>query len=117
MLLLAILTGICLTQERLESVDSKLDFLLIGDVGDVNDQELANQNLNGINKFVREASDTYEFFVELGDNLYDRGMTDVHDVRFSELMDFFVSRPYLRDIPIFPVLGNHDCLGDALAEV
>ena len=91
-----VLTVFCLVhaQERVHhySTTPTLHFLLIGDVGDIDEPVNLKRNLDAMNKFIGDQKDEgieYEFQIELGDNLYSEGMTDVDDPRFDTLMDYF----------------------------
>ena len=67
-----------------------------------------NRNLDALNEFVgdqKEADIKYDFFIELGDNLYDYGLTNAIDGLLLLAREYQIH-------PIYPVLGNHDCLGN-----
>ena len=53
----------------------------------------------------------------MGDNVYDVGIDNATDVRFDMMYDLFRNRSNLRDMPVYPVLGNHDCYSNATAQV
>ena len=118
-LLFITVAGLVSAQERTHHYlsEPELNFLIIGDWGDINNETNADINFAGMNNFVRDAKEEYQFFVGLGDNIYDNGIDSVDDPRFTRMMDLFTSREYLKDIPIYPVLGNHDCRGSVDAQV
>ncbi len=53
-----------------------------------------------------------------GDNFYDNGVKTPHDTRWNSSYEaVYSAQPQLAHAPFLPVLGNHDHLGDALAQV
>ena len=53
-----------------------------------------------------------------GDNFYDYGVKTPHDISWNSSYEgVYSAQPQLANAPFLPVLGNHDHLGDALAQV
>ncbi len=56
--------------------------------------------------------------VSTGDNFYDNGVKSVADVQFnSSYEDIYNIYESLSSTPFWPVLGNHDHIGNALAQI
>ncbi len=53
----------------------------------------------------------------MGDNIYDNGISSTKDKRFTEAMDLIRSNSHLKKVPLYSVLGNHDCYGSSKAAV
>eukprot|EP00920_Eleutheroschizon_duboscqi_P002088 GHVT01005269.1.p1 GENE.GHVT01005269.1~~GHVT01005269.1.p1 ORF type:complete len:1248 (+),score=185.56 GHVT01005269.1:2864-6607(+) len=53
----------------------------------------------------------------LGDNFYPYGITSVTDSHWSSTFDRVYAEAPLEQVPFYAVLGNHDYLGDAFAQV
>lgn len=96
-------------------VKNPLEFAVIGDHGDINNMRNADINFDGMNALFGTDEVNPEFFVALGDNIYDNGMSSIDDPAFYSMMDLFESRDNLKDLEIYPVLGNHDCRGSVKA--
>ena len=55
------------------------------------------------------SAEDFEFFVTTGDNLYPSLPEDPTEEEIQRMMDLFLTRKQIKDIPIYPVRGNHDC--------
>ena len=53
----------------------------------------------------------------VGDNIYQSGISEVGDETFDQAMDLIQDHDNLKHIPIYSVLGNHDCYGNPQAQV
>ena len=53
----------------------------------------------------------------MGDNLYPRIDEAPTDEEFDVMMSLFTNRSHLKDLPIYPVRGNHDCYFDINREL
>lgn len=53
----------------------------------------------------------------LGDNVYMDGVKSVDDPKWKPIIELAFNKPCLKDIPLFPVLGNHDYKGNADAQI
>ncbi|MGH8136592.1 MAG: metallophosphoesterase [Steroidobacteraceae bacterium] len=53
----------------------------------------------------------------LGDNFYPKGVSSVDDRQWRHKFEHLYSGAYLRGMPFFPVLGNHDHEGNPNAQV
>ncbi len=85
-------------------------FIAVGDTGtgDVNQQAVADVIL------AQCQLEGCDFVLLLGDNFYDSGVTSVDDPLWQTAFEI----PYADfSIPFYPVLGNHDMLGNAQAEI
>ena len=51
----------------------------------------------------------FDFFLTVGDNLYPFIAKNPHEFEFDVMLRLFSSRPALKNLPIYPVRGNHDC--------
>lgn len=54
----------------------------------------------------------FDFFVTTGDNLYALDANKPLAWEFEKMMDMFLTRDSIKDLPIYPVRGNHDCYFD-----
>jgi hypothetical protein len=67
---------------------------------------------------IADSPEDFDFFVTVGDNLYVLNPPHVDDLQFEIMMNLFLKRDAIKDIPIYPVRGNHDArFEDAFAEV
>lgn len=92
---------------------TKYDFLCVGDWGreGILPQKLVAESL------ARTALAT-STIISTGDNFYNHGVKTVSDKRWSKSYeDVYGAQPELRGLDFLPVLGNHDHLGDPLAQV
>jgi len=84
-----------------------ISFLAMGDMGDF--QSAALQQTIAIHEACRNKIDAV---LVLGDNFYERGVDSEDDPRWETLKTLF--SPYC---PWYAVLGNHDYLGDFVAQI
>ena len=54
----------------------------------------------------------FEFFTTVGDNIYPREAWHVQEHEIQETMNLFLDRNHIKDLPIYPIRGNHDCYFD-----
>ena len=54
----------------------------------------------------------FDFFVTAGDNIYPFIPNKPQNYEFGRMMSLFNNRDSIKDIPILPVRGNHDCYFD-----
>ena len=94
-----------------------LEFAVIGDHGDILNETNADINFDGMNTLFGSGEVNPRFFVALGDNIYDNGMSSTTDPAFQAMMDLFETRDNLKDLEIYPVFGNHDCRGSVEAMI
>jgi hypothetical protein len=57
----------------------------------------------------KDSVEDFEFFVTTGDNIYTWNLIDTPFSEFETMMGLFNSRDEIKDVPIYPVRGNHDC--------
>lgn len=60
--------------------------------------------------------ETARFIISLGDNFYTKGVASVTDPHWQESFEQVYTAPSLQ-VPWYPVLGNHDRNGEAMAQV
>lgn len=60
----------------------------------------------------KDSVEDFDFFVTTGDNLYAIDANKPRDWEFEWMMDLFLKRGPIKDLPIYPVRGNHDCYFD-----
>ena len=90
----------------------EMSFLAVGDWGHHNSAQL---------KVAAAMADAAQkiscrFVISLGDNFYDKGVISTSDPQWQETFERVYSAPSLQ-CPWYPVLGNHDHKGNAMAEV
>ena len=54
--------------------------------------------------------DDVDIFLTMGDNLYPVNDTNPTDEEFQQMLGLFQQRDALKDLPIFGIRGNHDCV-------
>ena len=68
---------------------------------------------DGIEEMKKNAApgspEDFDFFLTAGDNLYPMDSKNPRKDEFARMMDLFLQRESIKDIPIYPVRGNHDC--------
>ena len=86
-----------------------LNFLVIGDYGWIRNMTEPELNFDAINAYVGNLSTPVDFILTTGDNIY--AIDELHptDAEADTMMNLFLKRPNLKNLPIWPVLGNHDC--------
>lgn len=57
---------------------------------------------------VSDSTEDFEFFVTVGDNLYPKVAAEPTEEEFELMFNLF-ERESIKDLPIYPVRGNHDC--------
>jgi len=105
--------------------DERHEFLCVGDWGrgGILPQRLVAHSLarTAAGKFkskFKSKSTTTTTVISTGDNFYNHGVKTTTDKRWSKSYeDVYESHPELRGMDFLPVLGNHDHLGDPLAQV
>lgn len=77
------------------------------------DLERAHAVFDSINQLKANAEpgsiDDFDFFVTVGDNLYPVVPKNPQNFELEAMIGMFKNRKAIKDIPIFPVRGNHDC--------
>lgn len=99
-----------------------ISFVVIGDFANIGNMKNANRVFDSINQMRANASsdsaENFDFFVTVGDNVYVQNQFNPTDQEFQTMMDLFLTRESIKDLPIYPVRGNHDCMfRDMQAEV
>ena len=90
-----------------------LSFVIIGDFGPMQDLSNAEKVFDSI-AFMKNNADldspkNFDFFITVGDNIYPADEDYPTEEEFESMMNLFLDRPAIKDIPIYPVRGNHDC--------
>lgn len=100
----------------LDGVTSKKDgisFVVIGDYGYMKNLKYPNGVFDEINKMkesaVKDSTEDFDFFTTVGDNIYPNKAEHPTDNEFKKMIDLFLTRSAIKDLPIYPVRGNHDC--------
>ena len=58
------------------------------------------------------SKEDFDFFVTVGDNLYIDNPAHPTDQDFETMMNMYLTRDAIKDLPIHPVRGNHVCYFD-----
>ncbi len=96
-----------------EKSQGGLELLVLGDVGYAN--ELLRQTMATARR--KLGSSVVDSAILLGDNFYPRGIiTDISDPQFRDVFEEIVSKEF-PGIDFHAILGNHDWLGNAEAEL
>lgn len=92
---------------------AEIKLFIVGDFGSGNDNQWlvakAMEHECQINK--------PDALVLLGDNIYMAGVQSIDDPLWHSVIEKPLSSPCLSDLPIYPILGNHDYKGDANAQI
>lgn len=90
-------------------------FFVIGDFGDVENSEHLDFMTNVMDQLAGE--EEFSFITTVGDNVYPSGIEDIKDLKVAdEIMSYF-QKPNLKDLKMYPTLGNHDCYIDYSNEI
>eukprot|EP00177_Eucheuma_denticulatum_P003187 GFKZ01005746.1.p1 GENE.GFKZ01005746.1~~GFKZ01005746.1.p1 ORF type:complete len:384 (+),score=36.10 GFKZ01005746.1:72-1223(+) len=57
------------------------------------------------------------YILSTGDNFYSKGVTSVHDPDFNASFAHVYTHLSLKNLPWYPILGNHDYLGSTTAQL
>ena len=55
------------------------------------------------------SSEDFDFFTTVGDNLYPHEAGSPTEQELTDMMNLFLERKHISNLPIYPVRGNHDC--------
>ncbi|EFJ08246.1 hypothetical protein SELMODRAFT_132000, partial [Selaginella moellendorffii] len=90
-----------------------LNFLVIGDWGrnGFYNQSLVASQMGRVGELL-----DIDFVISVGDNFYNTGLTGVKDPKFTTSFSRIYTAPSLQK-PWYTILGNHDYMGDALAQL
>jgi tartrate-resistant acid phosphatase type 5 len=87
-------------------------FLVVGDWGQLNDPQRAVAAAMG-DEAARKGA---RFIISTGDNFYSEGVSSFDDPLWRTVFEDIYTAPSLQ-VPLYPVLGNHDRRGNAMAQV
>lgn len=91
-----------------------ISFVVVGDFANSFDMQRPNAVFDGINQMKKNATpgsvEDFDFFITVGDNLYPHIPGSPTEEELDGMMNLFTMREHIKDIPIHPVRGNHDCL-------
>ena len=51
----------------------------------------------------------FDFFITTGDNVYPLVPEEPTQDEFDKVINLFLNRDHIKNLPIYPVRGNHDC--------
>ena len=96
------------------SAKDGISFVVIGDFANIGSMGNANRVFDYIAEKRQNADpesvDKFDFFVTTGDNLYVKDPKNPQPEEFDTMMNLFLTRDSIKDLPIYPVRGNHDCM-------
>ncbi|CAI2372856.1 unnamed protein product [Moneuplotes crassus] len=90
-------------------------FFAIGDFGDYKSKENIDAMTDIMNKLA--AKDQYDFITTMGDNFYPNGIESMNDLDLPDKIMSFFQKGNIRNLKMFPTLGNHDCFSDYYNQV
>ena len=108
--LVIFVTGLLISCTRQES----LQFIVIGDWGMQGNDD---QKQVALQMEKLAADGRIDFIVTTGDNFYPVGVKSVDDPLWQKNFEEIYSLRYLKSIPWYVTLGNHDYFGDFQAEI
>lgn len=98
-----------------------ISFVVVGDFGNIKEFERPSAVFDAISMMKenaeKDSSEDFEFFITTGDNLYPIEPENPSEDEFEKVMSLFSSRDAIKDLPIYPVRGNHDCIFDDNLEI
>jgi len=97
---------------RAAAASSSLSFLVVGDWGLRSAAQ--RQVADGMARIADR--DNIRFIISTGDNFYGRGVASTSDQQWADTYENVYTAPALM-CPWYPVLGNHDHKGNAMAQV
>lgn len=90
-----------------------ISFVVMGDFGNVRHMRLPNQIFDDIDSMKRTAksgsAEDFDFFLTVGDNIYPSNVHTPSTAEWDAMLGLFSKRSHIKDLPIYPVRGNHDC--------
>lgn len=101
--------------ESTKPLENGKSFVVVGDFANQWDLSRASKVFDAINHMKQNAEanapEDFDFFITAGDNLYPFVPNKPMSFEFGRMIGLF-NRDAIKDIPIYPVRGNHDCLFD-----
>ena len=94
--------------------EDRITFFALGDQGSGSYRQHA---VAWILERACQADRTVNFTLLLGDNFYKEGVSSVDDPLWDEFFEFVYDGPCLMSMPFYAMLGNHDHMGNAQAQV
>ena len=95
------------------------DFIIVGDYGWIEDMTLPQRNFEAINTLVANPlseRDEIDFLMTVGDNVYQWDHNP--DPSVYDIMMTVFNKSHIKELPIYAVRGNHDCVvSDLYAQV
>jgi len=108
-----VLAMVMLTASNLNSPKDGISFVIVGDFGYVKNISHADNLFDYINLIketaVKDSTEDFEFFLTVGDNLYPKDPYEPTPEEFDTVMNLWLQRDAIKDLPIYPVRGNHEC--------
>jgi len=89
-----------------------LDFLMVGDFGWTLDMTNPQKNFDVIDSYVANVTNAggkIQFFMTMGDNIYAHNETHPSDEDVESMFSLF-NRTHIKDLYIYAIRGNHDCV-------
>lgn len=99
----------------LSNVQAKdgLSYVVVGDFTNMRNLNFAKPVFKAINDLKANAvpgsKQDFEFFATVGDNLYPKDEIYPTDEELDIMVRYFTDQPAIKDLPIYPTRGNHDC--------
>ncbi|KAK0424755.1 hypothetical protein QR680_008830 [Steinernema hermaphroditum] len=105
--------GVC---ERPES--RSLRFFLVGDTGGIPIYPYTTYGQKKVARMMNDlaAVNPVDFVVNLGDNVYFNGVSDIFDSRFEKSFEDVYDAEHLQ-VPWYMIAGNHDHFGNITAQI
>lgn len=90
-------------------------FFAIGDFGDYDTKENIDAMTDIMNGLAQDKE--YDFITTMGDNFYPDGITSMDDLKIPNKIMGYFKKDGIKDLKMFPTLGNHDCFSDIENEI
>ena len=95
--------------------DNILRFFVIGDFGFYYHYRQVSSVTDSMNDLATK--NHYDHIITVGDNIYEKGIEDINNRWKAWLVMSVFKKSALKNILIYPTLGNHDCYVDMYNEV
>jgi len=114
MSLLACLSALCVASTHAATGSTSVTFLALGDQG--SGDEVQRHVAQSMEQVAEQAS-TPDFVAFLGDNFYPKGVESTDDPKWQTHFEQVYTGSVLAKTPFYSVLGNHDHMQNAQAEI
>lgn len=95
--------------------DAPLRFIVIGDFGNLDNAVGINTSKEVMARLAEVKK--FDFIITTGDNIYMNGIENINNRTKADQVTKIFQTEHLKDVPLHPTLGNHDCYSNSENEV